>query len=115
MTDATAGPRAASAGAIPTQRQQLSPGCLVRGRPRAYTWIMADSGRVPNVRANAEHLAFRVHPEDEAELRAANADIDAGRIVDLTPEELAEWEATGELPASVVARLSALGCHDSQD
>jgi hypothetical protein len=56
-----------------------------------------------------------VHPEDEAELRAAQADIDAGRLVDLTPEELAEWEATGELPASVKARFAALECRESQD
>jgi len=46
---------------------------------------------------------------DEAELRAAMDDVAAGRVVDLTQEELAEWEATGELPASVVSRLAALG------
>jgi len=51
----------------------------------------------------------RVPAADEAELRAAMDDVAAGRVVDLTQEELAEWEATGELPASVVSRLAALG------
>ena len=32
----------------------------------------------------------------------------SGRIVDLTPEELAAWEATGELPASVEARFAGV-------
>lgn len=54
-------------------------------------------------------VAYRPSPADEADLRAATEDIKAGRVVDLTPEELAEWEATGELPASAVARLEALG------
>lgn len=53
--------------------------------------------------------ACRPPPADEADLRAATEDIKAGRVVDLTPEELAQWEATGELPAAVVARLEALG------
>jgi hypothetical protein len=57
--------------------------------------------------------AYRVHPGDEADLRAAAEEIESGRIVDLTPEELAEWEATGELPASVEARFAGVKCRES--
>ena len=57
----------------------------------------------------------RVPPEVEAELLASEEDIAAGRVVELTSEELAEWEATGELPAAVVQRLAALGCSESHD
>jgi len=35
--------------------------------------------------------------------------------VDLTPDELAAWEATGEFPASVEARFAALECSESRD
>jgi hypothetical protein len=52
--------------------------------------------------------AYRVHPADEADLRAAAEEIESGRIVDLASEELAEWEATGELPASVEARFGGV-------
>jgi hypothetical protein len=54
-------------------------------------------------------VAYRVPSADAADLRAAMEDIKAGRVVDVTPEELAEWEVTGELPASVTSRLAALG------
>ena len=61
-----------------------------------------------------EHSKWRVAPADEAELRGALADVAAGRVVDLTPDELAAWEATGELPASVVARFAALEGNESR-
>lgn len=55
----------------------------------------------------------------EAQLRAARADIAAGRTVELSEEELAEWETTGELPASVRARAATLdvclGCGGKRD
>jgi len=51
---------------------------------------------------------FRVRPEDEADVRAALDDVASGRTVELTEEELAEWERTGELPSSVQSRLAAL-------
>ncbi len=57
---------------------------------------------------------YRVHPDDEAELRKSLEDLHAGRYVDVSPEELAEWEATGELPASVEKRFAALECGESQ-
>ena len=56
---------------------------------------------------------YRVPPDVEADIRAGLDDLAAGRTVDLTPEELAEWERTGELPASVEARARALGCNAS--
>jgi hypothetical protein len=56
-----------------------------------------------------------VSPEVEAELIASDEDLAAGRFVELTSEELAEWEATGGIPASVEQRLAAFGCSDSQD
>lgn len=56
----------------------------------------------------------RAPPEVEAELIASEADIAAGRVVELTSDELAEWEATGELPAAVEQRLAA-GCSESHD
>ena len=58
---------------------------------------------------------YRVPPEVEAELLASEEDIAAGRVVELTSDELAEWEATGELPAAVEQRLAALGCSESHD
>jgi len=42
-------------------------------------------------------------PADEADLRA----FDRTATTPMTPEELAEWERTGELPAAVVIRLAA--------
>ena len=51
---------------------------------------------------------FRVHPKDEADVRAALDDIETGRTVELTEDELAEWERTGELPSSVQSRLAKL-------
>jgi hypothetical protein len=56
----------------------------------------------------------RVHPDDEADMRAAMAEIAAGRTVEVTAEELDEWTRTGELPASVEARVLALGCDESR-
>jgi hypothetical protein len=58
---------------------------------------------------------FAPDPADAANVRAALDDITAGRTVELTPDELAEWERTGELPESARARVAALGCHDSHD
>jgi len=53
----------------------------------------------------------RVRPaaEDLAHIQAGLAEAAAGKGVEVTPEELAEWERTGELPASVEARLAACG------
>jgi hypothetical protein len=53
---------------------------------------------------------FRPDPADEADLRAADEDIKAGRTVQLTEAELLEWEATadGDLPASVQERVRDL-------
>ncbi len=57
---------------------------------------------------------YRLSPEDEAEVRAGLEDVEAGRVVELTPEELAEWEATGEMPAAVEQRFAALECSESR-
>jgi len=64
----------------------------------------------PPVAATEPRPAPRVRPADEdlADIQAGLADVAAGRTVDLTPAELAEWERTGELPATVDARLAAL-------
>lgn len=64
----------------------------------------------PPVAATGPRSAPRVRPADEdlADIQAGLADVAAGRTVDLTPAELAEWERTGELPATVDARLAAL-------
>jgi hypothetical protein len=53
----------------------------------------------------------RVRPaaEDLAHIQAGLAEAAAGKGVQVTTEELAEWERTGELPASVEARLAACG------
>ena len=53
---------------------------------------------------------YRVHPHDRQELGAAIEDVTAGRMVELTPEELEHWEATGELPKAVESRFLALEC-----
>ncbi len=55
---------------------------------------------------------FRPDPADEAELRAAAADIAERRGVTLTEAELLEWEAsaTGDLPDSVLARVDLSAC-----
>jgi hypothetical protein len=61
----------------------------------------------------SERKLYRPDPSDEVELRAAVADIAAGRGVTLTEAELLEWEATpdGELPESVQSRvLDVLAC-----
>lgn len=55
----------------------------------------------------------RLHPDDEAGLLEALEDVRAGRTVALTPEELDEWERTGELPPAVETRFAALGCTES--
>jgi len=62
-----------------------------------------------------KRLLCRVSPDVEAELIASDEDLAAGRFVEVTSEELAEWEATGELPAAVEQRFAALGCSESQD
>ena len=51
----------------------------------------------------------RVRPADDdlAHIQAGLAEAAAGKGVEVTPEELAEWERTGE--ASVEARLAARG------
>jgi hypothetical protein len=53
----------------------------------------------------------RVRPsvEDLAHIRAGLAEAAAGDGVEVTPEELDEWEHTGELPAPVEARFAAWG------
>jgi hypothetical protein len=59
------------------------------------------------------HSLFRPDPADEDDLRAAAAEIEAGRGVTLTEAELLEWEAsaTGDFPESVQARvLDLLAC-----
>jgi hypothetical protein len=58
-----------------------------------------------------ERTARRVRPADGdvADIQAGLAELAAGKGVEVTPEELAEWERTGELPASVEARLAACG------
>jgi len=60
-----------------------------------------------------ERPKHAVAPAEEAELRGALSEVAAGRFVDLTPDELAAWERTGDLPASVVARLASLECNES--
>lgn len=57
--------------------------------------------------APAEHgAARRVRPADDdlAHIHDGLAEAAAGKGVEVTPEELAEWERTGELPAAVEAR-----------
>jgi hypothetical protein len=41
---------------------------------------------------------FRPSPEDEANVRAAIAELDQGKGVELTAEELRHWVETGEWP-----------------
>ena len=71
------------------------------------------AGRARAIPTAGEHAKYRVAPADEADIRRALEDVEAGRMVDLSPDELAAWEATGELPASVVARFAALECNES--
>jgi len=52
---------------------------------------------------------YRASDDDEADISAALGDVAGGATVDLTPDELASWEATGELPASVEARFAGCG------
>jgi hypothetical protein len=49
------------------------------------------------VTATGEMPEVRVSPELEAELRQAIADIESGNYLELTPEQLKELAATGEL------------------
>jgi hypothetical protein len=42
--------------------------------------------------------SFRPSPEDEANVRAAIAELDRGEGVELTGEELRHWAETGEWP-----------------
>lgn len=49
---------------------------------------------------------YRPDPRDEEDVLAGLEEAAAGVGVALTPEELARWEATGELPASVEARFA---------
>lgn len=55
--------------------------------------------------------ACRVRPaeDDLPHIQAGLAEAAAGKGAQVTPEELAEWERTGELPASLEARLAASG------
>ena len=55
--------------------------------------------------------AHRVRPADDdlVHIQAGLAEAAAGNGAEVTPEELAEWERTGELPASLEARLAASG------
>jgi predicted transcriptional regulator len=55
--------------------------------------------------------ARRVRPADDdvAHIQAGLAEAAAGKGVEVTPEELAEWERRGELPASLEARLATSG------
>lgn len=41
---------------------------------------------------------FGPHPDDEADLRAALAEAEAGLGETLTPDELRRWAETGEWP-----------------
>ena len=65
----------------------------------------------PPAAPTPERAARRVRPADGdlADIQAGLAELAAGKGVEVTPEELAEWERTGELPASVEARLAACG------
>ncbi|HKY35554.1 MAG TPA: hypothetical protein VJN18_06440 [Polyangiaceae bacterium] len=65
----------------------------------------------PPTAPTQERTARRVRPADGdlADIQAGLAELAAGKGVEVTPEELAEWERTGELPASVEARLAACG------
>jgi len=63
-----------------------------------------------------ERKLFRPDPEDEDNIRAGLADIEAGRSVTLSEAELAEWEASpsGDFPEALQARvLAVLACPDS--
>ena len=53
----------------------------------------------------------RVRPADDDwfHIQAGLTEAAAGDGAEGTPEELAEWERTGELPASLEARLAASG------
>lgn len=62
----------------------------------------------PPAAPTQEHAARRVRPA-EGDLADIQAELVAGKGVKVTPEELAEWERTGELPASLEARLAACG------
>jgi hypothetical protein len=55
--------------------------------------------------------ARRVRPADDdlVHIQAGLAEVAVGNGAEVTPEELTEWERTGELPAPVQARLAALG------
>ena len=52
--------------------------------------------------------ARRVRPPDEdlLHIQAGLAEAAAGQGVEVTPEELTEWERTGEVLASVQARVA---------
>jgi hypothetical protein len=71
---------------------------------------MSDSARAPST--PPERKLYRLHPDDEAML-VQEAD-EPERLVDLSAEELAAWEKTGELPAAVEQRVAALGCKESR-
>ena len=65
--------------------------------------------RQPRSASSTQWRAYRPADEDEAMIRAGVEDSAKGATVDLTPDELATWEATGELPASVEARFAGCG------
>lgn len=56
----------------------------------------------------AQGAARRVRPADEdlLHIQAGLAEAATGQGVEVTPEELTEWERTGELVASVQARVA---------
>lgn len=60
------------------------------------------------VEPKQRHL-YRVPAENEADARVALEEVSSGKAIDLTADELAAWEATGDLPATVEARFA--GCH----
>lgn len=74
----------------------------------------AEHGSEPEQSGEGHRPIRRVHPADAEDLRAALEDVAAGRMVELSEAELAEWEATGELPASVQSRFAALPCGESR-
>ncbi len=80
-------------------------------RLRHHSGMATPEPSRPPAAPTEERAARRVRPADGdlADVQAGLAEVAAGKGVAVTPEELAEWERTGELPASVEARLAACG------
>jgi hypothetical protein len=76
-----------------------------RGR-RLYAFFVMhrvpdhESNPAPGVEREGEDCR-RVHPDDEADMRAALAELAAGRGVVLTEEQARHWAETGEWPESL--------------